>query len=63
MWRLQSIGTPTARELEAIVRRLWTGEPRWSRAERTTLLTELVAVGLALERVILRDETRTPRPG
>lgn len=55
-----SSGTPTARELEVIVRRLWTTEPRCSSAERTTLLTELFSVGLALERIILHDETRRP---
>ena len=56
----QSIGTATARELDVIVRRLWSIEPRCSPTERTMLLTELVSVGLAVERIILRDQTRTP---
>ena len=51
-----------ARELEVIVRHRWTREPRCSPAERTFLLTELGQIGLALERIILRDETRSARP-
>ncbi len=53
---------PEARDLEVTVRRLWTTEPRSSAAERTSLLTELASIGLALERIILRDETRSSRP-
>lgn len=53
---------PTARELEVVVRRLWTREPCCAPAERTSLLTELASIGLALERIILHDETRSTRP-
>ncbi len=60
----QSIDAPpTARELEVIVRRLWTTEPRSSPAERTSLFTELTSIGSALERIILLDETRSARSG
>ncbi len=52
---------PAARELEVVVRRLWTREPRCSPAERTCLLTELGSIGLTLERIILRDETHSTR--
>ncbi len=57
-----SISSPDApRELEAIVRRLWTTEPRCSLQERAPLLTELAAVGLTVERIILRDEAQRDR--
>ena len=51
----QSIDRPTARELELVVRRLWTTEPRCRPTSRTSLLIELGSVGLALERIILRE--------
>jgi hypothetical protein len=54
---------PAARELAGIVRRLWTTEPRCPPAERMSLLTELGSIGLALERIILRDENQSARPG
>ena len=60
----QRIDTPPApRDLEVIVRRLWTTEPISSAAERTSLLTELASIGLNLERIILREELRCARPG
>lgn len=49
-----------ARELEAIVRRLWATDPQCSPADRTDLLSELGSIGLTLERIILNDEARTP---
>lgn len=57
----QAHTSPAARELEVIVRRLWTTEPRCPPAERTSLLTELGSIGLALERIILRDENQSTR--
>ena len=55
--------TTTARELEAVVRRLWTTEPRCPPTDRISLLTELGSIGLALERIILSGETRHTGPG